>query len=458
MDVSGPESAPTANPPRGKFLRIAFFTDSFPPTHDGVAEATAALSAELSAEGHELTVFTVRSPGQKRRERLANGVTVHRHLSMAAPSYPEYRVALLPYASLLLSRNKFDLVHIHTPGFVGLAGFLAARRWGIPAVGTFHSDLSGMLAGAGKSAATRTFFRAWARFSVDLVLHCDAATAPTAAARIPLDAVRDPRRRSVVIENGVDVDRFQQGVTSPDWHDRFGVPQDRPFVTFLGRLTRDKGVLRFLDAVEGLTPEVPSFAIVGGAGPLRATVAERFSHGSALADHGRFVGVVPDLEKAALLAQTRVFVLPSLSDTSSVALLEAMACGAGCVVTNRGGPAEIARRSEAGVLVDPKDIPALRRAIQQLLEEPTRTAALAATGMAWVRREASIGRTASLFVRLYRETLAERGSEATQSEGEVGDALSPGTKAGSSMILARSQKTRRSAQTSPAPGGPRREA
>jgi glycosyltransferase involved in cell wall biosynthesis len=333
---------------------------------------------------------------------------VRRHLALAAPSYPEYRVALLPYAPLFLSRRRFDLVHIHTPVLVGLAGYLAARRWGTPAIGTFHSDLRGMLAGAGKSAATRAFFRAWARFNVDLCLHCDATTALTMAARIPLDAARISGRQSVVIENGVDVNRFRPGVISPDWHDRLGVPQDRPFVTFLGRLTRDKGVLRFLDAMEGLRPEGPSLAVVGGAGPLRATVAERFSHGSALADHGRFVGVVPDQEKAALLAQTRVFVLPSLSDTSSIALLEAMACGAGCVVTNRGGLAELPRRSGASILVDPEDAQALRRAIQDLLQEPTRTSALAAAGAAWVRREASIQRSAHLFERLYREVLAER--------------------------------------------------
>lgn len=425
MDVSRWKPAPIANPPPGKPLRIAFFTDSFPPTHDGVAEATSALGAELSALGHELTVFTVRLPGQRRRERLANGVTVRRHLALAAPSYPEYRVALLPYAPLFLSRHRFDLVHIHTPGFVGLAGYLASRRWRTPAIGTFHSDLRGMLAGAGKSAVTRAFFRAWARFNVDLCLHCDATTAPTSAARIPLDAARVSGRQSVVIENGVDVIRFRPGVTSPDWHDRLGVPQGRPFVTFLGRLTRDKGVLRFLDAVEGLRPEVPSFAIVGGAGPLRATVAERFSHGSALADRGGFVGVVPDQEKAALLAQSRVFVLPSLSDTSSVALLEAMACGAGCVVTNRGGPAEIARRSGAGILVEPEDIHGLSRAVEELLEEPTRTAAMAATGMAWVRGEASVQRSASLFVRLYRQTLAERERDAGASPHQFGNDLTP---------------------------------
>jgi hypothetical protein len=63
LDGSGLERSPTAHPAPGNPLRIAFFTDSFPPSRDGVAEATAALGTELSAQGHEITVYTVRLPG-----------------------------------------------------------------------------------------------------------------------------------------------------------------------------------------------------------------------------------------------------------------------------------------------------------------------------------------------------------------------------------------------------------
>jgi 1,2-diacylglycerol 3-alpha-glucosyltransferase len=395
---------------RSPSLRIAFFTDSFLPTYDGVAEITAALASALTARGHEVTVFTVRSPGQPARERLPNGVTVRRHLSLPAPSYPQYRVALLPYAPLFLTRHRFDLVHIHTPGFVGLAGFLAARRWDRPVVGTFHSDLRGMLAGAGKTRIARAFFRAWAGFNLDLCLHCDEATAPTIRSHDQLTraATRTLRRPPVVIENGVDVDRFRPGVTSPDWHARLGVSPDRPLVSFLGRLTRDKGALRFLSAMEDLPLEVPWFATVGGSGPLQPEVVDRFRSSASLRGRGRYVGPVVEEEKAALFAQSRIFVLPSLSDTSSVALLEAMACGAACVVTNRGGPAEIARRSGAATVVDPEDTRGLRAAIQELLVDPDRVATMSQRGVSWVREEASIGRTTSAFDRLYRELLAER--------------------------------------------------
>ncbi len=402
--VGPSEDAPRID--RADRLRIAFFTDSFPPTHDGVAELTAALGAELSVRGHHVAVFTVRSPGQPRREVLPNGVTVHRHLSVPAPGYPQYRMACFPYAPVVSLRQGYDVVHVHTPGFVGLAGWLAAKGSHIPSVGTFHSDLTGMLAGVGKTSVTRAFFRSWARFSMDLCLHCDVATAPTSTACRQLTAAlvyRSHPRMPRVIENGIDVQRFRPGVTSPDWHARLGAPRDRPLVTFLGRLTRDKGVLRFLDAVEGIPPDVPFFVVVGGSGPLESEVAGRFGPGRPMGSRGRYLGAVDEGAKSALLAQSGIFVLPSLSDTSSLALLEAMACGAACVVSRRGGAGELARRSGAAVLVDPEDIQSMRRAIRDLLGDPRRTASLSDLGVSWVSEEASIQRTATLFERLYRE-------------------------------------------------------
>jgi 1,2-diacylglycerol 3-alpha-glucosyltransferase len=369
---------------------------------------TASLAAQLRTLGHEVTVFTVRAPRQLRRERLANGVTVRRHLSLAAPNYPEYRVAIFPYTSLLLPRGRFHVVHIHTPGFVGLAGFLAARRWGRPTIGTFHSDLRGMLAGAGRTALAKSFFRAWARFNADLCLHCDVTTAPTMAACEQLAAESPLGVRPQLVENGVDVRRFRPGLATPDWHDRLGISHDRPFVTFLGRLTSDKGVLRFLEAIEGLPSNGRSYAVVGGTGPLREEVRQRFAPGGPLYDRGRFVGAVTEDEKPALLAQTRVFVLPSLSDTSSVALLEAMASGAACVVTTRGGPAQIAQRAHTGTLVEPTDPAALRGAIQELLLDPKRVDDFGRRGAAWVREEGTIERTARSFEGLYRHALALR--------------------------------------------------
>ncbi|HUZ80324.1 MAG TPA: glycosyltransferase [Thermoplasmata archaeon] len=403
---SGPERAAGAGLRSGSLLRIAFFTDSFLPTHDGVAGTTAALAAELAARGHELSVFTVRLPGQKRRERLANGVTVYRHLSLPAPSYPQYRIALFPWPSFLSGGHRFDVVHVHTPGFVGLAGWLAARWWHVPKVATYHTNLTDMLRGAGTSRLSRAFYRGWGRFSVELCRSSDLATAPTVAAGA---ALRAPGRSHLhapprIVENGIDTTTFRPGIASPDWRARWGV-EGVPLITFLGRLTRDKGVHRFLDAVERLGTATRWLAVVAGEGPERPSMEERLRPGTALSARAQYLGPVLEREKAALLAQTQIFVLPSLSDTSSVALLEAMASGAACVVTCRGGPGEIARESSAGLIVDPQDLGALTAAIELLLNDGILAREFSERGRAWVIARASVEKMATEFVNSYLAVL-----------------------------------------------------
>lgn len=395
----------------GRPLHIAFFTDSFAPTHDGVARATATLARELEGRGHEVTVFTVRAPGQPRRERLAPHLRVRRLASLAAPGYPQYRAALCPWGIPLRRAGKFDVVHIHTPGFVGLAGWLAARRWGTPTVGTFHTNLVDMLKESGRRPWSRAFFRAWGRFSVELCRKCTLATAPTEAARSLLaspGAGANAGAPTRVVTNGTDTRTFRPGLLEPDWRRRLGTG-GIPLVTFLGRFTRDKGVHRFLDALARLPAGPPWAAVLAGDGPERPAVERRIQQDPALASRAHCVGPVAEEEKPALLAQSTVFVLPSLSDTSSIALLEAMACGAACVVTDRGGPAEIGRRSSATVTVDATDPERIASAIRRLLEDPNAARELGARGRDWVERNASAVRMASEYLECYAPLLARQG-------------------------------------------------
>lgn len=407
---------PLARPPEDEDggLHIAFFTDSFPPTRDGVASVTESLARSLSELGHHVTVFTVRLGRTPGTELRPDGVRVVRFASLPAPQYPEYRIAVTPWTVLMSAWRGFDVVHVHTPGFVGLAGRLAARRWRVPSVGTYHTDLVGMLRGSGSHAVTRAFYRAWGRFSVDLCRSCDAATLPTEAMR-PAFLEGDERlhRPPVVVENGVDPALFHPGRSEPDWRGRLGIADGVPIVAFLGRLTRDKGVRRFLSAVERLSTPRDCTAVVAGVGPLAGEVEERAREARSHDRSVVFLGPVDETEKPALLAQTSIFVLPSLSDTSSVALLEAMASGTACVVTNRGGPADIVRRSESGVLVDPEDVGEIARAVEGLLSEPDRRRQLAESGRRWVIEHATVRAMGDRFVALYRSVLGCRSAAAS---------------------------------------------
>lgn len=397
-----PNGSGPASPSRENGLRIAFFTDSFAPTNDGVAKVTETLARTLCRQGHMVTVFTVRAPGLPRIESRPDGIRVHRFRSIAAPSYPQYRVALVPWY-VPFTRARFDVVHIHTPGFVGLTGWFAARRWGVPSVGTYHTNLTALLRGVGRAGPASAFFRAWSRFSIDLCRHCDAATAPSDAARVDLldGAASAARREPLVVPNGVDTETFRPGVSSPDWRRRLGIG-DVPIVLFIGRLTHDKGVIRFLAALEHLGRRGRWLALIAGEGPLRGVLEKRVRPGTDLSHRTRFIGVVPEEEKPALLSQSQVFVIPSLSDTSSVAMLEAMAAGVPSVVSALGGPAEIARGASVGLVVDPRDPERLAHAIAQILEDPTLARSFSIRGRSWLIEHASAERMAREYVDCYR--------------------------------------------------------
>jgi glycosyltransferase involved in cell wall biosynthesis len=390
-------------------LELAFFTESYPPIRDGVAQETSALARALVRLGHRVRVYAP-SPGPTAPAVPAEaGIEVTRLGSVPVPLYPEYRWAVFPFARLIARRaaREADVVHLHTPGIMGSVGLLAARRYGHPTVGTFHTNVWAMQESFPRSLPVRWFFRAAWHYTLGTYWRCDVTTAPTAEAREALlrHAAKPWRSAIEVVPNGIELERFRPGVRSPDWRSRCGLSA-APLVTYLGRLTRDKGVHRFLTAIGEVGRARDVVAIVAGRGPEEAAVRARLREEPELAARVRYVGPVAEEEKASLLAQTDLFVLPSTSDTSSLALLEAMACGTPCLASDLGGPRELVRDGETGRLVPVLEPGALARGIRAMLDDPGGTARLAAQGRAFVQAEASIEATARRFISLYEVALA----------------------------------------------------
>ena len=391
-------------------MEVAFFTDSFLPTRDGVATVTSALARELADLGHPVTVFAP-SPRAGRPQDLVtpDGVSVVRSRSIPVPLYGEYRWGLFPFSRLRGRLHRFDVLHIHTPGIMGSTGFLAARHLRKPLVGTFHTNVWEMRGSFPRTLPLRMFFRVASWYALGAYYRCDVTTVPSAPTRDWIAAhSRKPFRRPVeVVPNGIEVGRFHPGIQVPDWRERCGLP-GFPLITYLGRLTIDKGVHRFLDAVAELNPREDVTAIVAGAGPEDSRVRERLRTDPRLAGRVRYVGPVAEEEKASLLAQSDLFALPSTSDTSSVALLEAMACGCACLAFDVGGPAELIQDGTTGRLVPPDG--SLSAALSELLANSAERDRLRRAAIEYVRREASIERTATRFMALYEMLLSERGS------------------------------------------------
>ncbi|MGA9840524.1 MAG: glycosyltransferase [Thermoplasmata archaeon] len=395
-------------------MEVAFYTDSYPPMRDGVATVTNGLARALQRLGHSVRVFAPNSVvGVATEESDAEGIRVTRVRSLPVPLYQQYRWPLNPFA-LLRSRRGVrdaDVLHIHSPGGIGSAGFLTSRRFDLPLVGTFHTNIREMQSSVPARFLVPTFFRVAAWYNLGTYWRCDVATAPSVAARdVLLAGARKPFRHPVeVVPNGIDVDRFRPGIRVPDWRIRCGLPSG-PLVTYLGRLTTDKGVHRFLDAMSASLERTDLAAIVGGAGPEEGAVRDRILRDPRLAGRVRYVGPVAEEEKAALLSQSDLFVLPSTSDTASVALLEAMASGAAVLAPASSGAAEVVEDGVTGRRV-PVLVPgALAAAIGDLLDRPDERHRLARHAAERVRRTASLDTMARRFISLYEIAITSRRS------------------------------------------------
>jgi glycosyltransferase involved in cell wall biosynthesis len=325
-------------------VRILLVSQMYPgPDSPDLGTFVAQVERELVARGHdvELAVLDTRAGGKLRYLTLARRA---------------------------LAAERPDVVYAH---FLVPSGLIAALASRAPLVVTAHGrDVRNIGALPGVAAATRLVVRRAATvICVSDYLRLELET------KLP-----EARGKSEVVSSGVDRERF---VVTP-------APEGPPSFLCVGSLHERKNVVRLADAFGRLGEGTLTFA---GDGPLRPRLEGR--------EGVRLSGRVPHDEIPRLLAECRVLAQPSLVEPLGQALLEAMASGRSVVATRIGGPPEFVT-PEAGVLVDPLDLDALTRALEQASALPCpNEAAREATAEHDVRRQAErieeiLSRAASL--------------------------------------------------------------
>ncbi len=213
-----------------------------------------------------------------------------------------------------------------------------------------------------------------------------------------------PRDRLAVIPNGVDQRRWTPTTTGADTllnrqvRQRLG--SQRVFL-YMGRIATEKNVEALLRAWRLVQPQGCRLVIVGD-GPLCSTLQNSFS-----AEDVLWWGHEPDqATRVALLQCAEVFVLPSLVEGLSLALLEAMACGTACVATDAGADGEVLAGG-AGIVMSTQGVTTqLRTLLPVLRDQPVLTAELGRRARQRVLERYTIERNIDSIERLYSELLA----------------------------------------------------
>lgn len=281
-----------------------------------------------------------------------------------------------------------DLLHSHT-WYANLAGHVGGLLHGVPHVVTAHS-LEPLRPWKIEQLGGGYRVSSWVEATA--YAHAQAIIAVSEGMRRDILAAYpqvDPARVHVV-HNGIDTDAYRPDA-SVDALERHGVPLDRPYVVFIGRITRQKGLAHLLAAARDFDPG--TVLVLCASSPDTPEIAEEIARGVALLREERGEDSVVWIEEQAtlddvrqLLTHARVFACPSVYEPLGIVNLEAMACEAPVVASAVGGIPEVVVDGVTGILVpydaaDPRALETgLAVAINALVADPARAEAMGRAG------------------------------------------------------------------------------
>jgi len=403
-------------------MRIGLMTREYPPhVYGGAGVHVEYLSRELA----KLAEVSVYCWGEQQDE--APGLQVHGQQPWAEitdGTQGKFKTAL-EALSLNLTQVKdlqgIDVIHTHT-WYVSMAGFLARKLYNIPFVLTTHS-LEPLRAWKAEQLGTGYAMSSWMERTA--ILDADAVIAVSEGTRADiLKAYPEIHPERIhVIYNGIDLEEYQK-TPATDALRKYGVDPAVPYVLFVGRITRQKGVTHLVDAIRYL-PEGTQVVLCAGAPDTPEIAAEmRVMVDGAKERNPRVIWIeemITKPEAIQLYSNCAVFCCPSVYEPFGIINLEAMACKAPVVASATGGILEVVVEDETGYLVpfvqDPltsfpmepetfaKDLAAK---LNEVLSNPEKAKRFGEAGRRRVEAKFAWSAIAEQTLALYRRLVEER--------------------------------------------------
>jgi len=336
-----------------------------------------------------------------------DGVPVWRVFVNPRSRWSKLAAGLRMAAALVRERRRFSILHLH--GFsqksivLVLFGLLTGKRIAVKLTSIGHDDPASMRDRGGMAfwcySRAHVFFGVSPRF------------------RSIYESSELPRDRFRLIPNGVDLARFSPASPADRraLRARLGIAADVPMLLFVGFFSREKCPDVLFEAwtrMAAAGDHTSVLVFVGGNRPgyyeVDPSLADQIRvRAGQLSLEGRLRFVDSTQEIETYYRAADIFVMPSVREGLPNALLEAMACGLACVATRLEGVTDtILDDSASGILVPPRDVPALTTALVALVGDPARARSMGARAREHVARTYSAATTAQQYLAAYRDMQA----------------------------------------------------
>ena len=336
-------------------MRVAIFTDTFIPQVNGVARNTGMLAEALKARDIPCIVLSP-DTGLK----TGQGYELYFSHGFNFPFYPECKVVLPNYRDIRRKLDLFrpDLVHLATEFSMGLCGLKYASRAGIPAVGSYHTNLPQYLSYYGISFFSDLTWKYLRWFHS----RCAINYCPSESTRRLLE---DKGFRNLdIFGSGVDTDLFSPEKRREYLRIRAGCGKSDTVLLYVGRLAPEKDLDVLMEAYVVLRKRYRDIRLViTGDGPMTEKLMRDAPSGVF------FTGYLHGEELAEVYATSDIFLFPSTTETYGNVIIEAMASGLPVVAPYSGGIRENLIHRHNGLACRPRSVSDMVEAVELLKED-----------------------------------------------------------------------------------------
>jgi glycosyltransferase involved in cell wall biosynthesis len=343
-------------------LRLGVFTDTFEDIN-GVSRFLQTLGGEAATRGRKLTIHTCSAEPRVDAHCRKNFQPA---FSCPLPAYPQLSLSIPPLAEVLewADRQQFDAIHVHTPGPMGLIGWMAARMLNVPLLSTYHTDFPAYVLDHTADHRLTTTAESYMRW-----FYSQAHSVFTRSRQYEqvLGRMGIAQGSVNLLPPCVDTETFNPRHRDPNYWVGRRIREPHHLL-YCGRVSAEKNLTVLAEAFKRLCTRRRDVALViAGDGPQLPALKKQLS---GLPAH--LLGRLDDSELAPLYANSDLLLFPSRTDTLGQVVMEAQASGLPVLVGNEGGPSEIMDDGLTGLVLPPNNAGAWRAAIEDLLADNPR--------------------------------------------------------------------------------------
>ncbi len=386
-------------------MRIAIFTETFLPSTDGIVTRLCATLQHLQRDGHDVLLFAP-----------AGGPATY--ASAQVIDLPSFRFFLYPDKRFALPRRRVakplqdwspDLVHVLNPAFLGIAGLYYARRFGIPILASYHTNVP---------VYAHHYRLDWLEpvlWWYFRTLHNQANMNLCTSQAMVKELTAHNFHNVGLWDRGVDTQVFGSAQPSAHLHETWTQGDTAgKILLYVGRLAAEKQIQR-LRVVVDANPHI--HLVIVGDGPYRGDLERVFA-----GTHTRFIGYLHGSALAQAYATADGFVFPSTTETLGLVLYEAMAAGLPILAADSPPTREVLEEGEAGIIYSGRDSDVLLRSVHELLYDEPRRAGLRKRGRQIAEAMDWSGPTRQLVE--YYQSVIQEGMQTVSTGAQRGSRIS----------------------------------